>query len=430
MRMRKSPGGQRSVEPPQEWQAVRMGEGFPGSVSPANFSELFEEAFASKGYYYLAWNPAGDELLVRSADAPDLPFPGFKRRGYWLRDIPGERRELFHSAPFARMLVGCHMDEFQQDLNRLKIKIALVGLSVVLVAFAVGAYLVSVSLNPLQEIRARSKAVATGKLDERIDPGSAAGSRELEELAADLNATFAALERQFARQVAFTADASHELRTPLTALIAQVRRGRSRTRSQEDYDSIFEICDRSLRRLKRIVDDLTELSSYDSGRTELDSEELDIKVLVQTIIDDLRPLVENHGSTLSRDLEPCIVNCDPFRIEQVLSNLISNAVNHNPRPIRLLVRSRCLPEEAVIEVEDDGIGIPPELCERLCDRFFQTQKSIDACTQGSSKRNSGLGLSISKAIIEAHGGQIEAESTPGEWTVFRIRLPKSQSSIF
>lgn len=415
----------------EDWQAARFLSNSTTTtrLGPRNIAMLFKEVLKSDGYYFMIWDPSGSRLIDQSENAPNFTLPENHPPGVWFREIPGERREFFQRAKPCSVLVGRYTEEFEATLASLRMKIFLVGITIVIAALAVGTLLVSGSLRPLQLIRQRNRAVAEGNLSERIELKSGGGSLEMAELSRDLNTTFASLEKLFERQAAFTADASHELRTPLTALIVQIKRGHGGKRSEEDYRKIFEICDRSLIRLKRIVDDLLELSRYDSGQVELDRDELALDLIVSTIADDYRPMVQAQGSQLTCEVASCEVNCDPFRIEQVVSNLITNALKHNSNPVNIALRVRCENSWAIIEIEDDGVGIEPKHCDQLFDRFFQGQKNEDRENEDPTLGpNSGLGLAISKAIIEAHCGTIQVRSEPGTLTVFEIRLPKARTN--
>lgn len=397
-------------------------------TSVATPLESFELTLKPRGYYYLIWDSAGDELLLKSDNAPDMGCPPVRRPGSWVKEIPGERREMYQRiSPRGCVLVGRYTKELEADLTALRKKLYLGGGLTIILSFGIGTLLVFRSTAPIKRIRQASRRVAEGNLSERVE-NSKRGSREMVELSDDLNTTFASLEKLFKRQSTFTADASHELRTPLTALIAQVKRGQGGGRSEEDYQAIFEICDRSMVRLKRIVDDLLELSRYDSGQVKLEREELALGLLVSTIADDYRPFIESQGSQINCDIASCHAYCDPFRIEQVLSNLIGNAVNHNDEPVVILLRVRTEGDWVVIEVEDNGVGITPKNLDHLFDRFYQEKKESRNSKSSSKEKSSGLGLAISKAIVEAHEGTIEVRSKPNVATVFVVRLPAKGES--
>jgi len=412
-------------EAPEGWEAAGFQPDPAGGddVGPLNVYRAFTTVLQSQGYYFAVWDSRGDEPVRCSQNAPDIVHPGIRGPGAWRRDIPGERREIFQRLRHESIVVGRYTADLDATLAALRTKIYIGGSLIVAVGLGVGTFFVSGCLRPIQGIRRSSRRVAEGKLSERIEFDEKKGSREITKLSTDLNATFASLETLFERQVAFTADASHELRTPLTALIAQVKRGRSGNRSEQDYQSIFEICDRSLARLKHIVDDLLELSRYDSGQVELDRDDLALDLLVTTIADDYRPMIEEQGSRIDCEVSPCHAFCDPFRIEQIISNLITNAVSHNCNPVKMLLRVKAVEGWATIEVEDNGKGIAIEHHEHLFDRFFQEKKADGQAGALAKSKKSGLGLAISKAIVEAHRGGIQVRSQPGVSTVFEVRLP-------
>lgn len=406
---------------PAGFQAPGVTEGNPrdhgGPVGA--FAKLLEP----QGYYFILWDRSA-ERLISSKNAPDIERPTILARGAWRRVIPDERREIYQRTRNLYGLVGRYTDGIDANLNALKMRLFTGGAFLIGASLLIGNFLVFRSLRPLSNIRATSKDVADGKLTERIQLDPKENTIEMVELSKDLNSTYASLEKLFERQASFTADASHELRTPLTALIAQVKRGQKGGRTEDDYQAIFDICDRSLTRLKRIVEDLLELSRFDSGRVELDREDLAIDMLVSTIAEDYRPMIEERGSMISSDVTAACAYCDPFRIEQVISNLITNALNHNSESVSISLSVKTDESWVIVTVEDNGVGIPAEYHEFLFDRFFQEKKSGAQSDSSKKSKNSGLGLAISKAIVEAHGGTIRVRSELNVSTVFEVRLPR------
>ncbi|MEO0793909.1 MAG: HAMP domain-containing sensor histidine kinase [Verrucomicrobiota bacterium] len=386
---------------------------------PAPFA-VVEERYEDIGFYALVWTPQGNEMIYKSDNAPDLVVPAL-HEGYWKRIRDHRFREILHSVPHARIIVGFDLEKLNRQLGVLKWQILGVNSLIFVFGVAIGSLFVSRSLAPLGLIAETSEAIAGGKIDERIPKSVGRSTTELANLSSNLNHTFDELEDLFQRQVRFTADASHELRTPLTSLIAQIELGRSRERSIMEFEEILDTCNRSVKRIKRITDDLLELSRYDSGRFSLELEELPVRLLVESLIEDLRPIVNREGSTITT--EHCLGNiyCDPFRLEQVITNLVNNALQHNNVSIDLIIRSKMEPDAVVIEVIDNGKGIQPDSIEKLFDRFFQENLSR---TKSRHTLNVGLGLCISRAIVEAHRGTISVTSIPCQETCFAIRLPR------
>ncbi len=392
-------------------------EGIRGRRSPF---EAVERHFANLGFYCILWDTHTGELIYRSEHAPEMEPPLVFDDGYMRRIRDGRYREVFHSNPSARIVVGIDLSSVYAELHQLKWQIAGVLSAIFLLCLGIGYALVAHSIAPLKVIQEAADAIAKGKLKDRIPPETGGNTTELVHLTEDLNETFTHLEDLFQRQIRFTADASHELRTPLTALVGHLKLGLNRKRSVEEHEDILQTCERAATRIQRITDDLLELSRYDSGSFQLDQEPMALDQLLACLAEDLQPVLSQHGSTLETDLQKVKVLCDPFRIEQVVTNLINNALQHNPEPIVITLRTRVEADGARIEVADNGKGIQPENLDKLFDRFFQESAS-------RSKRgrhlNVGLGLAISQAIVQAHGGTIQARSQPGVETVFEIRLP-------
>ncbi len=447
LRMREGPGGRRSGPPRDGPRQARenetptsrpepIGEWVPRVMNPTgkvqrqratgDFSHLappqrvFEEDWVPLGFYVRAEARGGGGPAFQSSNYPGLEMPSGFGRGYFLRLRDGRFREIYHEAGPFDVLIGTDLTVHQQGLARLKWQIA--GGASMLFGFGmlVGSLLVSRAIRPLVEIEQVAGEIAEGELSRRIPSSSRSGAKELQQLTGNLNHAFEQLEALFDRQRRFTADASHELRTPLTALLAQIEHGLKRSRSEEEYARILEVCQRSGSRIRRITEQLIELSRYDSGRAEMDFEEISLEPMLVSLAEELTPYVEGRGHALHTDLVACELSCDPFRLEQVITNFVNNAVQHNERPVTVTLRSRLSDGECVIEVIDNGRGIRAENLDKLFDRFFRESASR---TRENGSSNVGLGLAISQAIVKAHGGRVEVLSEPDVETVFRVALP-------
>jgi signal transduction histidine kinase len=340
--------------------------------------------------------------------------------GYYVRFRGESYRELYHENPTFQVFVGADLTSYYRGLKLLKLKILGGAFSLFLIGVIVGSIFVSRLIRPLDTIEKVSSKIASGKLRERIPVEAGGGARELESLTENLNHTFGKLEESFHRQMRFTADASHELRTPLTALLSQIEYGLKRERQPEEYQKVLEVCQRSSERIQRITKQLIELSRYDSGRVEMDYEEVSLEPLMIALAEELEPYVRSLGHQLHTEIMPGDLICDPFRIDQVITNLINNAVQHNDQPINITLRAEIKGDECWIEVVDTGKGILKENLESVFGRFFQESASR---ANENGRANVGLGLAISEAIVKEHGGRIEVESSPGVRASFRIVLP-------
>jgi two-component system sensor kinase FixL len=223
----------------------------------------------------------------------------------------------------------------------------------------------------------------------------------------------------------FLSIASHELRTPVTALQLQLQLlQRTAGRSSEALPAILlqkvEGLERQTRRIALLVNELLDVSRMRLGRFELKLEEADLAQLAREAVEQLRDEVERTGSTLSFLAQPAVGRWDRLRIEQVVTNLVANAVKFGEgRPIIVSVGAG--PGRARITVEDHGIGIAQEDQSRVFGRF---ERAVPSRNFGGL----GLGLYITREIVEAHGGTIQLTSSPGSGSVFTVELPMSPVS--
>lgn len=300
------------------------------------------------------------------------------------------------------------LQEAQASLRRTFIVVAIVA-----VAFAVaaGIGLASLIAAPLRRIARVASAVDAGDLSLRSGPVAARG--EVGVLSDAFDSMLDRLERAFKRQRDFVSDASHELRTPLSVLRAQVelldRQPEGAVRDEATATLL-----RRLDELNRLVDDMLTLASAEAGQL-IEPRTIELGEYFEDLRRDL-PLfgdrafqLESTGGTLK---------ADPDRLTQVLRNLVRNAVAHTDPGERVAVTARPHDGHLEISVSDSGPGIPPDQLEHVFERFYRLDRGRSRDGGGS-----GLGLAIARAIVEAHGGSIRAESAPGQGATFRIELP-------
>lgn len=228
----------------------------------------------------------------------------------------------------------------------------------------------------------------------------------------------------------FVADVSHELRTPLTILrgFAQALDDDYHQLDEDKRQRFFQKIHRNIERLSALVEDLLSLSRLEAGHTALNLTRVDIKSLVTTILEDYR---EHHGSKYdpfeSVLPEPeVILHADPMQIGQILRNLLDNAVRYAETHTYIRVRVDQLndPDEVLIEVEDDGVGVPRQDTERIFQRFYRVDKG-----RSREKGGTGLGLSIVKHAVQLHGGRVEASSFPGRGLRVTCRFPRTHPRL-
>jgi len=219
----------------------------------------------------------------------------------------------------------------------------------------------------------------------------------------------------------FLAIVSHELRAPLTAMLGWVTLVRGKRLNKENKDRALETVERNARTQKKLVEDLLDVSSIVTGNFSLNIEPTDLPSVIESAIESVRPEAEAKGVLLQKALDPAVhlFEIDPHRFQQVIWNLVQNAVKFTPAGGFVEVRLRYLNGQAVIEVADTGVGIAPEFLPFVFDRFRQANGSITRKHGGL-----GLGLAIVRSLVEMHGGTVGVDSAgEGQGSTFRIALP-------
>jgi heavy metal sensor kinase len=381
----------------------------------------------------------GDGSLLYLSSAPkdqtfvpaDVPPPTWSSPTETTRQVPlsGARKMLLtaHAVQTpggARYLIetGAPMDDVQAHLRQW-LRFLLVVLPVVAVlALGGGSFLVKRALSPVDRIAASAQRISSQNLSERL-PVAQTGD-ELERLAIALNHMVQRLDEAFQYSRRFMADASHELRTPLTVL-----RGELESVSQEpalapEWRERLGSALEEVERLASIVEGLFAISRLDAGEAAAEWVKLDLARLAAATADQMALLAEDKNIQVTcAAAEPVWVEGDQARLKQVVVNLLDNAIKYTLQDGAVTLTIRAIDIKAVLEVADNGIGIPAEALPRVFDRFFRVDKARSRELGGA-----GLGLSIVKSICTAHHGRVEASSLPGQGSRFRVELPLAAPS--
>jgi signal transduction histidine kinase len=225
----------------------------------------------------------------------------------------------------------------------------------------------------------------------------------------------------------FLSVASHELRTPVSSLSAQAQLIRRRLEREghiepERMQRAVELMASQADRLSRLLGQLLDLTRVEGGRLQVELEPTPLAPLVELTVEQAQDLTDRHVITFEPTaVEPLVARVDALRLQQVLTKLLDNAVKYSPEggPIDVTM-GRCGPTTVEIAVRDHGLGIPPDKRGRIFDRFFQAH-------EGTPRGGMGLGLYISRQIVELHGGQIAAEFPPDGGTRVIVTLPRGRS---
>ena len=366
-----------------------------------------------------------------SFDPATVPAPSLAREGPFLRKESLPKGSMLIAAvsntgatAFRYVVeVGVSTARTEETVRQVLLMLA-IGLPVaVCVAVAGGFVLVRRALKPVDHLSQKAAVITQHNLSERL-PVVRTGD-ELERLSLSLNLMISRLEDAINSSKQFVADASHELRTPLAVLrgelenLAQDSQLKSQTR--ETLGSALEEVDR----LAEIVEGLLALSRLDTGEVKSEWIRFDLAELVATTADQMNLLAEDkHIAVVCDCAERVMVEGDQARLKQVVVNLLDNAIKYTPDGGRIRLKTARDAGSAVLDVVDDGIGIPPEALPHVFKRFFRVDGSR---SREHGAGGAGLGLSIVKSICDAHGARVEVSSTPGQGSQFRVRQPLARS---
>lgn len=292
----------------------------------------------------------------------------------------------------------------------------IIGLSVL-----IGYVLVGRTLRPVETIVDEVEAITDGRsLHRRLaEPRS---RDELARLSTTLNAMLARLERSFASLRRFTADASHELKTPLTVLRSGIERAITHPKTPPEVMEVLEETLVEVNRMAELVEALLTLARADEGRAPLHLEPVNLNEMLSEISETASMLGEQARVSVSVAVpsDPITIQVDRSRIRQLLMNLLTNAIKYTPQGGAVAIDCARVDGQVVLTVRDTGIGIAPGDLPHIFDRFWRA----DAARSRTGERPGvGLGLAISKWIVEAHGGTISVQSRPGRGTTFTVTLP-------
>jgi heavy metal sensor kinase len=408
-----------------------------GSTSSADLARIIESLYApEKSARFIRITERGGRVLYVSGapeeltfDPRDVPLAAADWNGDSLHRQPlpdGASLLIANARAFDRQGVEYRVEvgtsaASVDALFRHFLYLLAIGLPGVIGLAAVGGYyLVGRALEPVARIATRAEQITQHNLSERL-PLSLTGD-ELERLSISLNFMITRLEDAFSNSKRFVEDASHELRTPLTIL-----RGELEHLSQEQaFDSVQRERVGSLleevERLSAIVDRMFTLSRLDAGDAQTEWVPFDLAMMVVATAEQMTLLAEDRGIALSCHAPAAVlIKGDRSRLKQVVVNLLDNAIHYTSEGGSVQIAVRAQGRQAILEVADTGVGITSEALPFVFQRFYRAPAA-----RGIHPAGSGLGLAIVKSICNAHGGEIEVESVPGQSSCFRVKLPLVQ----
>jgi len=306
--------------------------------------------------------------------------------------------------------------EFIERINLTLFYGALIG---AVIALLLGIFLSRSLTRPIRELTQATHAVSEGNLSQQVPVRS---NDELGELAQAFNKMSAELSRSVNARKQMTADIAHELRTPLSLILGH---------AEAVHDGVlpptpenFEIIREEAARLEHLVNDLRTLSLADAGELSIQLQTVEPQRLIIEVASLYQYQTQQKNVKFEVDVAADLptIEVDPGRMTQVLTNILFNALRHTPERGHIILAGHEIDNMVELSVLDNGPGLDLEDVNRIFERLFR----VDAARQRDG--GSGLGLAIAKSIVQAHGGQISAESEPGAGLKVRIRLPKTHPS--
>jgi len=325
--------------------------------------------------------------------------------------------ELIHDGKNI-IIASIPIEPIQETISILQKQLIHTMVILLILSVIIGTFISKVFLKPILKLNESVNALSAGNMSARVEVTT---DDEIGTLAKNFNKMADELIKIDILRKDLTANVSHELRTPLglikgyAELIRDIN-GENKEKRKENLEVIIEETDR----LSSVVDDILNLSQIQSGYMKLSKETFDIVELSQSTMDKYKVATEKKGIDLKlhKTLDECLVNGDPKRMEQVLHNLLSNAINHTPEGGRISINIYEHPREFKVEIQDSGHGIPKEELDYIWDRYYKSNK--DKLIRGT-----GLGLSIVKNILEAHHASYGVTSELGKGSTFYFMIEKS-----
>lgn len=402
--------------------AAQMGEEIETRYAPGPNGRFIRVTRRDGAVLYLS--PAPRDLSFDPASLPPATWPAFQVETARQAPLLGGRKMLLtaHALQLpggAGYLIetGAPMDGVQADLRHwLRFLLAMLPVAAA-IALGGGFLLVKRALIPVDRIAASAERISSHNLSERL-PVAQTGD-ELERLSVALNHMIERLDTAFQYSRRFVADASHELRTPLTVLRGELESFVQEPRLTPEWRDRVGSALEEVDRLASIVEGLFAISRLDAGEAAAEWMPFDLAQLAASTAEQMSLLAEDKKIRVTCTGATGVwVEGDRARLKQVVVNLLDNAIKYTAPGGAVTLQVAAQDGQAVLQVADNGIGIPPEALPHVFDRFFRVDKA-----RSREQAGAGLGLSIVKSICAAHRGRVEAASTPGQGSLFRVELP-------
>ena len=385
--------------------------GLPGGESAAQLLDASVAVLQSTG------DPVAEAPLIGASDLAIVLGGGTVRRSVQLGPDAESFRVLavtLPDSPGKVVVVATSLKAVASSVERLTMLLLLGGPAVLVVAGFGGWWLARAALSPVSRIARAAGGIGIEQLDERVDVPRTAD--EVHDLAVTINRMLERLERGVKDQRRFIDDASHELRTPLAVMRAELEVGLRERDLVPHARATLESLHQDVESMGATVEDLLTLARADEGKLALVAETIDLQASAAEVREALAPMAAASNVEVRLEGKRTPLIADRRRIDQILRNLLANAMSYAGPGGHVAVTTWEADGSAYCSVRDDGPGIPDAVCSRVFDRFFRA----DDARTGSG---AGLGLAICRELVMAHGGRIEVASQPGRGSTFTFTIP-------
>ncbi len=428
--------GEEQIRNDTEWLAITI----ENLQNNTEFETNLNEAARTSGYRLAIYDEDGiifasvpyDDALLGHDELPTLLRTQLRNSGEVriVNDDDNEQLLAYNAIegsvnPARYIQVSIQKDQIYEPIKTIR-WIIYTGMFISIGLVILVSVLFSRSISkPIIQLESAAKDIAGGNVDRtlQLDRKDEFGAlaKSLNQMAERLRSDNEKLKKLYDKQRQFFADITHEIRNPLHTISGSLEMLQLKNLAPEQRQRYLETASRQTERINRLFKDLMTLQRYDSDSYFIEKKPFDLQLTLVDIEEMFRNQAAEKGLNLIVDKKPVTVYADPSKIEQVLENLVSNAIKYTNNGYVKVSLSES-DEEVTLKIEDTGIGISEDHLNRLFDRFYRTDKA-----RSRDKGGTGLGLSVVKSILTAHGSAIHIESTPGEGSLFWFSLEKPEA---